>query len=96
MTMDIEGILDRYGIDIRDCPDRAHLVAMYRTVERLEEHCFAMQNELRGIQQEIRKLNHELFGLQEQSSHAKNLVSTPDAAPTGGCAPREDFVPGAI
>ena len=63
MTMDIEGILARYGIDIRDCPDRANLLSMARSIERLEEQCFAMQNELRDIQQEIRGLNHELFVL---------------------------------
>ena len=103
MTMDIEGILARYGIDIRDCPDRANLIAMYRSIERLEEHCFAMQNDLRGMQQEIIKLQQNVLATQQhvfdlqcrvlytpQSSHAKNLVSTPDAAPTGGCAPREE------
>jgi hypothetical protein len=57
--MDIEGILARYGIDIRDCPDRANLIAMYRSIERLEEQCFAMQ-------QDIRRLNHEIYCLQER------------------------------
>ena len=56
MTMDIEGILARYGIDIRDCPDRANLLSMARSIERLEEQCFAMQ-------QDIRRLNHEIYVL---------------------------------
>ena len=59
MTMDIEGILARYGIDIRDCPDRANLIAMYRSIERLEEQCFAMQ-------QDMRRINHELYELRER------------------------------
>ena len=96
MTMDVEGILARYGIDIKDCPDRAHLIAIYRTVERLEEHCFAMQNDLRGIQQEIRKLNHELFVLQGQSSHASEPSLRPALQTSQASAPREDFTPGAI
>jgi hypothetical protein len=89
MTMDIEGILARYGLDIRDCPDRANLIAMYRSIERLEEQCFAMQ-------QDIRRLNHEIYCLQESSSHATNLAGSPDAGPEGRRAPREDFTPGAI
>jgi hypothetical protein len=88
--MDIEGILARYGIDIRDCPDRANLIAMYRSIERLEEHCFAMQNEVRGMQQEIRRLNHELFGLQEQSSHASEPSLRPASQTSQASAPREE------
>jgi hypothetical protein len=82
--MDIEGILARYGIDIRDCPDRANLIAMYRSIERLEEQCFAMQ-------QDIRRLNHEIYCLQESSSQASQRLGVP-----GQSSPREDFTPGAI
>ena len=70
MTMDIEGILERYGIDIRDCPDRANLLSMARSIERLEEQCFAMQ-------QDIRRLNHEIFCLQE---HGREGNKTPVTA----------------
>ena len=84
MTMDIEGILARYGIDIRDCPDRANLIGMYRSIERLEGQCFSMQ-------QELRRINHELFVLQESSSQASQRLGVP-----GQSSPREDFIPGAI
>jgi hypothetical protein len=108
--MDIEGILARYGIDIRDCPDRANLIAMYRSIERLEEQCFAMQ-------QDIRRLNHEIYVLQEQSlpiahdpnfpfgdevfikgqsSHASEPSLRPALQTSQASAPREDFTPGAI
>ena len=84
MTMDIEGILARYGIDIRDCPDRANLISMARSIERLEEQCFAMQ-------QDIRRLNHEIYCLQESSSQASQRQGVP-----GQSSNREDFTPGAI
>jgi hypothetical protein len=87
--MDIEGILARYGIDIRDCPDRANLVAMYRSIERLEEQCFAMQ-------QDIRRLNHEIYVLQESSSHASEPSLRPASQTSQASAHREDFTPGAI
>jgi predicted nucleic acid-binding Zn-ribbon protein len=41
------------------------MIALYRTVERLEEHCFLMQ-------QELRRINHELFGLQEHCFAMQN------------------------
>ena len=81
---DIEGILARYGIDIRETPDKASMIALYRTVERLEEQCFAMQ-------QDIRRLNHEIYYLQESSSQASQRQGVP-----GQSSPREDFTPGAI
>jgi FPC/CPF motif-containing protein YcgG len=56
---DIEGILARYGIDIRETPDKASMVALYNTVERLEEHCFSMQQDIR-----------RLYALIEQSANA--------------------------
>jgi hypothetical protein len=87
--MDIEGILARYGIDIRDCPDRANLIAMYRSIERLEEQCFAMQ-------QDIRRLNHEIFCLQEQSSQASEPSLRPAPQTSQASSLREDFTPGAI
>jgi uncharacterized protein (UPF0335 family) len=57
--MDIEGILARYGIDIKDCPDRGNLIAMARSIERLEEQCYAMQ-------QDMRRISHELYELRER------------------------------
>ena len=57
----------------------------------LQEHCFAMQNDLRGVQQEIRKLNHELFVLQKQSSHASEPSMRPALHMSQASAPIEDF-----
>lgn len=86
--MDVEGILARYGITV-DCEDdRAYLLDLVRRLSTPWLRPGFKPPEMDEAASVIMSL---LVCPKEQSSHAKNLVGSPDAGPEGRRAPREEF-----
>jgi hypothetical protein len=96
---DVAGILARYGIPI-DCEkDREYMLDLVRRLSDpwlrpgfkpvvMDEAASVLMSLLVCPKEGAWARNQA--HVQEQSSHAKSLVGSPDAGPEGRCAPREE------